>query len=352
MVYDEQGIVQEQYSESWTNNVWVRNSGNQDLRTYNSQNKMTERTTRIWSGTDSAWVNENFETEFIYDAQQRLQSYILKNWDTTQWINAEKYIFNYTAGDIPNGALLQEWNGTSFVDSSRIIDLQWNQWTGYPDNSVPGSYILQKNLNGSWVNFQKITFTYDNFGSQTILTEVFSGGIWKNSSRFQQLIDAQLNPTFFALEEYNDALSRWDTLFGSWNVHSYDAQNRILETISRNFQMVPGPTPDDPPIFAWVDSQRKVYTSHVAINITGLSNAKMDENSILLFPNPVTAGSAYSISGTEGFYSVKDLQGRTLQSGVINSGQSLSSDGLTPGLYQVQVLNPQGEVTMRRLMIR
>jgi hypothetical protein len=116
--------------------------------------------------------------------------------------------------------------------------------------------------------------------------------------------------------------------------------------------MVPGPTPDDPPSFAWVDAQRKVYTSYVTINITGFNSEKMDENSVLMFPNPVTAGSDFFISGTEGHYSIKDLQGRTLQSGVINSGQSLSSDELKPGLYQVQVLNPKGKMTMRRLMVR
>jgi hypothetical protein len=297
------------------------------------------------------WVNEDYETDFVYDAQQRLQSYILQEWDTTGWVNSEKYIFTYGAGEIPTGAILQQWNGSSFIDSSRIIDLQWIQWNGHPESSIPAFYVFQNYVGGNWINAERITFTYDNFGSQTVLTEYFSNGVWKNAIRLQQLIDEQFNPTFSGFEEFNDTLSRWDTTFGYWNVHTYDPDNRITETITRIFQEF-SINPDDPPVMVWIDFQRKVYTSHVAINITKLAATKQEDYDSSIFPNPVSVGATYSISGPDGRYLLMDSQGRIIRSGMVISGQKLSADGLMPGIYQVQVEGIHGEKWRRRLIIQ
>ncbi len=338
--YNAQGDQSEYRGENWDGNAWVISYGNQNLISYNAQNLPTENLEKIWNSQDSAWVNEYLETEFVYDAQFRLLSYVAKSWDTTQWQNEEKSLWQYGADSKPNQVILQEWNGSAFVDSTKIINITWEFWSGNIATSMPSQYTMQKLMNGNWVNDERYTITMGANGSQSTLTEIFVGGSWVPSEKTSYLIDEQENPVHYLQLEYNVGTAVFDTVNITYFENSYDSQGRILQMIMYSW---------DTQLSQLQKMSKSEYSQHSMF--TGLASAMKSGTMYSAVPNPVSEGSSFVVSGASGQYRITDLKGREMQSGISESGGVISSKGLSPGLYQIQ-FSEKGKAGSIRISVR
>ena len=337
-IFEGQGELLENRSEQWSGNNWVIVNGEKHIRSYSPQNLLLEDLQKIWVAMDSAWVNDYLETEFLYDNQSRLQSYVSKGWNDTIWENEEKSLWSYGPDNKPSQVILQEWNGSSFVDSTRITDISWNYWSGNLSQSDPSQYTMQKLIGGNWVNSMRFTITRDQNGSQTFLNEIFLDGNWVPSGRTRILIDDQLNPVVNISEIYNPVSLSFDTAFCISFQNTYDPEGRILEKVVSNWDA-------DlhllNPMSRQVFSQHQVFTGILSFESAGLG----------LSPNPVRSGAPFRLDACSGNLSIQDMQGRTIYSGKIELQGQISTVGMQAGVYQVVLKNAQGLVSRSRLLV-
>lgn len=345
--YDQQGMMQEMVSEQWLANQWVILGGYRDVRTFNAQNQVTGRLRSSYSSQDSVWINEARTIDYQYDGQNRLISYTDQQWDSVSFVNRERVLIQYGADNRPNQAILQDWNGAAFVDSSRITDLQWFVWNGNVETSMPLVFIEQKKSGAVWVNFEKQTNTFSDFGGQVVLTQKFIGNQWVNSTRYSNFFDAQANLVFQGQEEY--IVSSWDTLQGSsFHQNIYDASGRILETVSRNMTSIS--LPDQQPILGWKNSSRKLFSQHQAFTsvqedvITNFAN-------LLLQPNPAGKNAFFHLGDGEGKLLLTDMQGREILKKEISANEGISTAGMKAGLYLVLLQSRNGKTSRGRLVV-
>ena len=334
--YNAQGDEEENRSEIWNGMGWMISYGNQFLRSYNTQNLLTEYIEKNWNSSGSAWENRYMETEFVYDAQNRLQSYVSKNWDTTQWINEEKSLWQYGLDNKPSQVILQEWNGSSFVDSTRITDITWNFWNGILSQSDPSQYTMQKLVSGNWTNDIRFTFTRDLNGSNTFLNEIFVGGNWVPDSRMRLLYDDQQNPVLNIDEEYNPLTQSYDTVYCISFQSTYDNQGRILEQVVYNW---------DADLHQLNPMSKREFSQHSMF--TAVSSASSLQ-AFKAVPNPVLSGSRLNIPGAAGVYQIRNFSGMSIQSGMLTPGGALSLESLAPGIYLIDFQNEmQGKQSVR-----
>ena len=337
-LFNAQGAMQEYRREQWLGISWSPLEGEKHILSYNPQNQPLEDLQQSWNMMDSLWENDYLETEFTYDSQSRLQSYVSKNWADSFWENEEKSLWQYGTDNKPNQVILQEWNGLSFVDSTRIIDISWNYWSGNLSQSEPSQYTMQKLIGGNWVNFMRFTITRDQNGSQTFLNEVFLDGNWVPSGRTRFLIDDQLNPVVNISEIYNPVSLSFDTAFCMSFQNTYDTQGRILEQVVSNW---------DADLHILEPMSRQVFSQHqVFTGMLSFESARLG-----LSPNPVRSGVPFRLDASSGNLSIQDMQGRTIYSGKIELQGQISTAGMQPGVYQVLLKNAQGLVSRSRLLV-
>jgi hypothetical protein len=345
LLYDVQGEIKESRSDNWNAGVWSTVFGYQQVRTYNAQNKVTENIRNIWNQTSAVWETQ-VKTTYEYDAQSRLSMFTDMKWDVNQFVNEEKTTFQYSANNGPNQAVIQVWNGTAFVDSSRIIDLVWLDWTGSLETSSVLSYVLQNKVGATWVNDSKVTNVIGMNASKIELTEKFVNGLWQNDSRRSDLYDAYSNIIFGISEKYDPVLAKWDTMPMNSNKYqrSYDGSGRQLEQIRTDFTNLAGL--DQPPIYGWRKVQKKVFSQHqVFTNIKSV-----ESGGLRLLPNPVVSGGSFRAE-SNGVLFVLDITGRKILSRYITDKEDISTAGIKPGIYQVIIEESSGKISRQKLHI-
>ncbi len=344
-IYDAQGSMQETRSDNWSSGAWNTVFGFQQIRTYNIQNKVTENVKKFWNQTSAVWEPQA-KTSYEYDAQSRLSIFSDMKWAANQFVNDEKTTFQYGANNQPNQALIQVWNGTAFVDSNRIIDLVWNDWTGNLETSSILSYVLQKKEGASWVNDEKVTNVIGMNASQINLTQKFVNGQWQNDSRSSELFDAYNNIIFGINEEYDPVLAKWDTLeMSSKYQRIYDANGRQLESVEISYRNIAGV--DQTPVYGWGYGVKKVYSQHQVF-----TDVKSNKSGALrLSPNPVLSGASFR-ADVEGDLVILDITGRKVDSRPISDGDYISTAGIKPGIYQVIIQENSGKISRQKLIIQ
>jgi hypothetical protein len=81
---------------------------------------------------------------------------------------------------------------------------------------------------------------------------------------------------------------------------------------------------------------------------TSIGNNPQAGNSMSLFPNPVNVGELVRLSPNVSEYRVFDLSGQIVRSGNINE---ISTQGLSKGLYIVELANREGQISTSKLII-
>jgi hypothetical protein len=326
-IFDSQGAIQENRTEQWIGNSWSMQSGEKHNRNYNPQNLLLEDVQLSWSMQNSVWQNDYMETAFLYDGQSRLQSYVSKDWADSVWVNQEKSLWQYGPDNKPNQVILQDWNGTAFVDSTRIIDISWNYWNGNLSQSDPSQYTMQKLIGGNWTNSMRFTITRDLNGSVTYLNEVFFNSSWMPSTRMRSVFDDQQNPVVMINEDYNPGTLSFDTSFCISYQNTYDNQGRILVQILNNW---------DSDLHQFEPAAKQEFSQH---SMFTSANTRRTNSRLKATPNPVLSGSSLRIPGASGTYQIRTMTGQLIRAGELRYDSSVSTKSLSTGIYIIDFLN-------------
>ena len=206
------------YYYNTTTSAWE--NGIYEYQTFDASDEVQTTVSQSWDVSTSAWVNSN-ENIYIWSGGN-LQSYINQSWDTvgSAWVNQNKTIFTYDgAGNILTETD-QNWDGTSaWVNNYEYIYTYNanNNVTSEIDQSWDGS-------TSSWVNQNKLTYTYDGTNPYVL-------------SRVSQ--------------SWNSGTSAWDNY--SNDIYTYDGLNNRLTDLYQNWMGA-----------AWVNSDLATYSSFVA----------------------------------------------------------------------------------------
>lgn len=291
---------------NWNGTSW--DWGEKEDFTYDTNNNRIQHTIQLWNGT--MWDNVVL-VNFTWIGGQLTQE-IWQYWDSgvSAFINGGKADYTYVSGQLNEG-IEYTWNGTSWQNSSKYINMVWFQWFGLSDvNNKLTSQTVQVPNGNLWKDTTKINITYDSFGNQTDFLE-----------------QAKPNTTYLTAHETKD-------------IYQYDADNNITQDITQN----------------WVDST------------TGLVNSnKKDYSEYQAFtgapctpPQPGTiSGNSTVTAATSETYSVTAVTGATSYLWNLPSGWSGSSTinsitvtvGTTSGTISVSAVNGCGASAARTLAV-
>jgi len=224
------GLVVRELTENFENGVWVKNRLLEN--DYLPSQEVGEQLIQTWNQTANDWQGSERRT-FQYNSDNLLTSLLLErfNTQTGTWEFVNRSLFKYFNLPEPDEFLLQDWNGTTWVNNGQIF-------FSYNSNLQITSSIFRiwDTSNNQWVNANQTFETYDSDFMQ-IRTERETWnqafGDWDNSTRAEYFYNQQSELDRVANEIWVNQDSTW--AFTDDNLYRYDFRNRNNEFITRNF---------------------------------------------------------------------------------------------------------------------
>ncbi len=353
-VYDNQNRLLEIASEMKSNSGWVPYYST--IIEYNIQGDMIKYEDRIWMGNEWTILNglaygityditnnskstiESYFNGIKYDTSMKYTEFknnnVITSEETYQYVGNNTFIalekYNYLfENNVDTGLLKFRWDGTTWVEDLLYCNYEW---------SSPSKDFLTKNnvyikLGNDWDLYQQDLFTQENYGGFTYLLQDYRNGMWFDNMRIQTLNDSLGNRTTYIYDLYIGG--SWQQLFRIEEEYIYDGEGNILEHVYKetdsNGDLIP--------------ITKDVYSNFILL--TGINNSKI--NSIGFYPNPTTN---YVILKDEKFqnkkYLLMDLNGKVLQSGIVEANLRISLENLNTGLYILNIDNFQSKLSVKR----
>jgi hypothetical protein len=330
--FDSYNSLTLQENHQWNTNQWVRAGGYRYFYTYNGGGKVLSKITVSWNTSTLVWDTIS-RISNTYNANNQVTQTIGESYNsaTNSWQLNSKRDYTYDASFINTQTTDYTWSG-QWDNNTRIINIVWSTWTGDVNTSDPQSYIYQL-WSGTWNNYNRLTYNYDAFGSTIQLTEFFASGNWRNDSRLSDFYDNQYNYTGTRSESWNVLSAAWDTLYEYKYIHTYDANNSIIETVYQQYDVLN---------HVFVNSSRTVYSDFV---LMGVEDIAATNSTVRIYPNPVTdfADVAMPAEMQGAFtYRIYDSTGKLIGAGVEKSNFRIVRAGLAEGLYLLCITGRQG----------
>lgn len=144
---------------------------NKTIKTYTNN----LATTKIDSSYSGIWIPE-MKSSYTYDANDKVTEEIIEMWNGTNWQNAYKRAYTYSAGNMISNLYLN-WNGTSWDSFYRAN----YAYTGANKTSE----ILEFYTGANWENSNKMTYTYNANNQLTSeLYQMWAGATWENEDKY------------------------------------------------------------------------------------------------------------------------------------------------------------------------
>lgn len=352
--YDAAGRQTGVTNQEWTGTAWQNEA--RDTLVFNSNSDLTLEVSLEWNPSTSQWDSvertrvditynpsnqplleitstkdfgqsiETFERNQYFYAAGRLTAATYSSFDNTLSIfeKVDSTFYSYGVNNQCNQISFFGFFGPVVTPIERFINIVWNSWNGNVFTSLPTSYTYQEFNGTSFVTTSNTTIQYFAFGS-LLSTEDFVDSL-TNDERFWEYYDQQFNYRGFKFEERTG--STW-SITGQDSISiTYDAQNRIIETISIFWNVANNQL---------TNLERRVYFGTYT-QILGVEEQTNATITISIYPNP-----AYDILKVQSeleilSIEVLDMQGKR----ALNSGrtQSLDVSRLQTGLYFVLVQTP------------
>jgi hypothetical protein len=349
--YDAAGRQTGITNQEWTSTAWQNET--RDTLAFNSNGDLTLRANLEWNPLTSQW-DSVFRTRVVitYNAsnQPLLETTVQKDFGTplettdrnqyfygsgrligltysffdtlsSSFEKIDSTFYSYGTNNQLNQGTIFGFFGTIATPVERFINIVWNVWNGNIFTSLPSSYTYQEHNGTTFVTTSNYTFQYLGFGS-SLMTEDFVDPL-TNDARYWEYYDPQFNYRGNKSEER--AGSNWVITGQDSTSITYDAQNRITETISIFWS---------PLNSQLTNSLRRIYFGTYT-QILGTDEPISLNTDISLYPNPAKDVLHLKTDSEIVSIDVFDTQGRkVLQSG---NGLNLDISRLQPGLYLVLV---------------
>lgn len=325
-----------QENHQWNISQWVRAGGYRYFYTYNAGGKILTKLTVSWNTSTLVWDTVSRIIHSYNGNDQVIQtigeSYNLSSgaWE----LNSKRdYIYNASFANTQTTDYL--WSGTQWVNNTQLINITWSTWTGDVNTSDPLNYIYQLWSGSAWTNFNRLTYTYDTFGSVVQFTELYVSGNWRNDARLSEFYDNQYNYTGIRSESWNIFTSAWDTSYEYKYLHTYDANNAITETIYQEYN-VSG--------HVFENDSRTVYSDFILLDVT--ENAAAGHSPANMYPNPVADFADVMVpSGNHHLfrYQIYNSAGEMVKAGAEEKNNfRIHREGLAEGLYLLLISGAEG----------
>ncbi len=330
--------------ESWETGAWAQSA--QSLYTYDGSGHPTSITTQSWNTGTLAWDN-TARIVYVNNPDGTAATATTQTW-TTDWTDAQRTTFTYTAFAEVQTSTSEIWTGTEWFPMSKTTNSydasQWlvnelNQswdflgsaWanstqTSYTNNA--SGFVTQSTTQdwlagtSSWVNSLRDTYTYNGANHVTSsLEETWTGSSWVNSQLDTNTYDASGYLINALSQEWNTAGSNWTNSLQQ--MFTNNAQGKPVQVISQSWNGT-----------AWENVSRITFT------YAPLSVTNHNRNLLSVAPNPASENIVIRRGNLDEqtFYTIIDLSGRSITKGSLNAEETnVDINSLAPGYYLIQV---------------
>jgi len=189
--YDSGGNLLLALYEAWTGGQWVNSA--RSTYTYDSNGNMLTNLSENW--TNGQWVNYD-RYSYTRDANGRVLTRLYEQWANGQWINSQRLTSSYDGEGRPLTDVYEEWN------YGWVPETKW-KYAHDADGRMITRLAQVWNVNtGLWLDWLRITYTYDANGNMLMSLSENWTNVWVNSSRFVYTYDGIGNLTFAESEEW------------------------------------------------------------------------------------------------------------------------------------------------------
>jgi hypothetical protein len=331
-----------QENHQWNTNQWVRAGGYRYFYTYNAGGKFLTKLTVSWNTSTLVWDSISKITN-TYNANDQVVQTIGESYNMPTWQLISKRDFSYNASFVNTQTTDYLWSGSAWVNNTQLINIVWNTWTGDVNTSDPLNYIYQLWGGSTWNDFNRLTYSYDAFGSVVQLTELFVTGNWRNDSRLSEFYDNQYSYTGIRSESWNVFTTAWDTSYEYKYIHTYDVNNSITQTVYQEY---------DVPNHVFVNSTRIVYSDFVLLGVNDIS---INNSAVKIYPNPVADFSDVIIPAEmRGIfkYRIFDSAGKLIRAGEEKNNFRIHRAELARGLYLLHIRGNQGANYLLKFIVQ
>jgi hypothetical protein len=323
-----------QENHQWNTNQWVRMGGYRYFYTYNAGGKFLTKLTVSWNTGTLAWDSVSRITN-SYNANNQVVQTIGEsfNMSSTAWELISKRDYTYNASFVNTQTTDYLWNSSVWVNNTQLLNIVWSTWTGDVNTSDPQTYVYQLWSGSSWDNYNRLTYTYDAFGSVIQLTELFVTGNWRNDARLSEFYDNQYNYTGIRSESWNIFTTAWDTLYEYKYNYTYDVNNTIMEEIYQEYDVLN---------HIFQNETRAVYSDFILLGVADIAGAN---SAVRIYPNPVVDFlNVIMPAEMQGHftYSIYDSAGKLIRTGEGKNDYRIKRAGLAEGLYLLHITGGQG----------
>ena len=341
---------------------------------YDSNDSLTQIITFIIDMTDNSWKTESRE-EYIYESGKTTYTYYYTDYvsDSLRKTNLRETHYN------SNGFITSETKYYRLASSDSLVGDTKYEYSYHTDgiNVFESQYYRYDVAQKKWILQEKMEYpTYDSFGNKTEIVKStwdVNTENWKFFSKLINNYNSNNIATLLSSYSWNESINDW--VGYSKNEYNYDDNDNLINSSNYSWDAVRNDwkgksrrenqydkafTIDDlffpswlitesrfnkpvqfldynwnPNSNNWIEFQLStLYYSDVVINKVsepGLSNTKV-------YPNPVK--DLLHINNMDDFreYSILNMQGMTVKSGILNDYSNTISIGeVTPGMYLVQL---------------
>lgn len=259
--YDDKENFKEFILEAYENNNWIKNYGERVNSTYDGQSRATMM---VYSDYDSS---------------------------STQWKEYERLTLGYSAANTsPTSMIVEEFDSTEWVNLEKYIDFEWYTWNGLEAEETDFKKFTYQAWTGTtFQTVARVAKTYtDAYGSYAELSEITedNGASFQSEYRAGEDFDSYKNRTRYYEESYYNG--SWDTEYEEKNIHTYNGQGARTQTIDQ----------------VWTGTELANYLKHEFSDFQELNvgiTAKGPSLQLSAYPNPSTGSFTlhYSLLRTE-----------------------------------------------------
>lgn len=317
-VYDSTGKLSEAHEFANSFGTWVLNK--RVLYSYTPSGRLQEELNQEFA--QGGWLDKR-KTIYSYDSFMNVAKIETRNWDTTYWRPVSRDTFAYTASQLLASKVSQNFQSGNWVNDIKFI-------YNYNGLTLDKLFIQEWNQgSNNWDYILRHVYTYDASGNLLVdLTQLFiSFTNWSNYIRETRTFNATNQELTFLLETRQS--NQW---------HFYGKRNQTY-TINGSLQSVTNKTGN-----GWsttiTDADSTVYFYH---QLTALQELQTQSNLFEIRPNPAKDELYFKVNTDAVSYQISlyDSQAKLclLMESQSKDWQQISLEQmhLKPGIYYCQL---------------
>ncbi|MEI6683292.1 MAG: T9SS type A sorting domain-containing protein [Bacteroidota bacterium] len=179
-----------------TLNNWVLSG--KALSTYQNDTLLLEETSYNWNSANVTW-DLTSRTQNNYTGNL-LSTSLVQQWNNSSWVNSSRTVYTYDNHGNDINELYQYWVGTGWMNTNQTVN-------SYDANNHLMSTLTQDFINNSWSNNTLYEYSYDNSGNTTVRTVKYwdlNTGMLMGGSKYLYTFDAN-NQSVSTTYQYLDS---------------------------------------------------------------------------------------------------------------------------------------------------